>query len=160
MGVRASMHVPHFNVSRFPGIAVWWTIRQGFSGVKVLFVECLIRGVYSRWHEESAHMPLPGEIAPGKVFGMTLGCHISPHIRRPFEDYSLAERYRSPARKATNLRSRGLPPPSNFRVVETYSSICQSASVFPLCNCRGTAPRRVSADRLSVNRCLLSIGLV
>jgi len=34
MRVRASMRVAHFNASRWPGIAVWWTIRQGFSGVK------------------------------------------------------------------------------------------------------------------------------
>jgi hypothetical protein len=30
--------------------------------------------------EESANMTLPGEIASGKLHGMTLGGHISPHI--------------------------------------------------------------------------------
>src|SRR5260370_11228185 len=28
--------------------------------------------------EESANVTLPAEIAPGELYGMTLGCHISP----------------------------------------------------------------------------------
>jgi hypothetical protein len=31
--------------------------------------------------EESANVTLPSEIASGKLHGMTLGCHISPHLR-------------------------------------------------------------------------------
>ncbi len=30
--------------------------------------------------EESANVTLPAEIAPGELYGMTLGCHISPHM--------------------------------------------------------------------------------
>jgi hypothetical protein len=30
--------------------------------------------------EEGANVTLPGEIASGKLHGMSLGCHISPHL--------------------------------------------------------------------------------
>jgi hypothetical protein len=32
--------------------------------------------------EESANMTLPAEIASGEMYGMTLVCHISPHMHR------------------------------------------------------------------------------
>jgi hypothetical protein len=45
--------------------------------------------------EESANVTLPAEIASGELYGMTLGCHISPHIHSRHETEStIANAYR------------------------------------------------------------------
>jgi hypothetical protein len=57
---------------------------EGFiSPVKAIFDErvkhpvLLVSAV-----EESANVTLPAEIASGELYGMTLVCHISPHMHR------------------------------------------------------------------------------